>query len=182
MSTNIIDGKLIPLIPAHVAVNMASEHILIRKITALPSRDSEHMQECSIRSTKQQYCVQTGPVRQRWTSVCVMERLCLSNLTYDCKHQILVAHQFQLASAILHGVHPELAIYNITFFISELRRTFRIPKVIASLVQRIMAHRVICRINQVAMQSQMMADLPESRVVPDKLSFRHTGLYYFVKR
>jgi hypothetical protein len=105
-------------------------------------------------------------------------RLNKSAMPENAKHPILLPKNSPISRLILQQIHKNLLHSGRNHIISKLRETYWINNE-NSAARKVISDCVTCRRNRSKVSEQMMADLPEDRLLPDDPPFCKTGVDYF---
>nr|XP_039272687.1 uncharacterized protein LOC120346953 [Styela clava] len=105
-------------------------------------------------------------------------RIGASSLQYDAKHPIIIPNKSSIANLIIEHTHQVTGHSGREYVIAELHQKFWIIKANA-MTRKILNNCISCRKRQRAPESQLMADLPEDRLIPDKPPFSFVALDCF---
>lgn len=105
-------------------------------------------------------------------------RLSRAAMSENSKHPAIVAKDLRVANLILQHIHKEVGHGGRNHILSRLHQKYWIPRA-GTLIRSIMARCVVCRRHHGAVGQQQMADLPESRVTPERPPFTCVGVDYF---
>ncbi|KAL2077938.1 hypothetical protein ACEWY4_025623 [Coilia grayii] len=105
-------------------------------------------------------------------------RLSRAVMSEDSKHPAIVAKDLPIANLILQHIHKEVGHGGRNHILSRLHQKYWIPRA-GTLIRSIMARCVVCRRHHGAVGQQQMADLPGSRVTPERPPFTCVGVDYF---
>jgi hypothetical protein len=105
-------------------------------------------------------------------------RLSLSTAKYSARHPILLPGISRVSSLIAEEAHRSCGHLGRSTVLSALRIKFWIIGA-SVMVRKILSHCMICRKYQGKPMTQLMADLPSSRVEGDVSPFTHIGVDYF---
>ena len=96
----------------------------------------------------------------------------------NAKHQVILPKDHHLSTLLIRHIHSRTKHQGSNHVLSELRQKYWILKARAA-VKSVIKRCVICKKYQSRAESQKMADLPASRVKPDKPPFSRSGVDYF---
>lgn len=105
-------------------------------------------------------------------------RLSRAVMSEDSKHPVIIAKELHISNLILQHIHKEVGHGGRNHILSNLHQKYWIPGA-GTLIRSIMSRCVTCRRFHGAAGQQQMAELPESRVTPEKPPFSFVGVDYF---
>jgi hypothetical protein len=105
-------------------------------------------------------------------------RLQNANISEESKHQLILPRHHHVTDLILRHVHKKCGHQGRNHVLSELRKKYWVIKA-GLAVKNLVRKCIVCRRQNVRASSQMMADLPSSRVKSDVAPFTFTGMDYF---
>ena len=105
-------------------------------------------------------------------------RLQKANISEESKHQLILPRHHHVVDLILRHVHQKCGHQGRNHVLAELRKKYWVIKA-GLAVKNLVRKCIICRRQNVRASSQMMADLPSSRVKSDVPPFTFTGIDYF---
>ncbi|KAL3979219.1 Rab5 GDP/GTP exchange factor [Sarotherodon galilaeus] len=105
-------------------------------------------------------------------------RLSRAVMSEDSKHPVIIAKELHISNLILQHIHKEVGHGGRNHILSKLHQKYWIPGA-GTLIRSIMSRCVTCRRFHGAAGQQQMAELPESRVTPEKPPFSFVGVDYF---
>lgn len=105
-------------------------------------------------------------------------RLRKASLPLESKNQIILPKEDHVTRLIIHDFHRMCGHSGREHVLALIRQKFWITQG-SSTVKGVLAKCVSCRRRQAPLCQQKMADLPESRVLPDKPPFTSVGVDYF---
>ncbi|KAL4009002.1 hypothetical protein ACER0C_002854 [Sarotherodon galilaeus] len=105
-------------------------------------------------------------------------RLSRAVMSEDSKHPVIIAKELHISNLILQHIHKEVGHGGRNHILSKLHKKYWIPGA-GTLIRSIMSRCVTCRRFHGAAGQQQMAELPESRVTPEKPPFSFVGVDYF---
>ncbi|KAL7868352.1 hypothetical protein SRHO_G00097360 [Serrasalmus rhombeus] len=105
-------------------------------------------------------------------------RLSWAAMPEIAKQPIILARDFHVADLVLQQIHEETGHGGRNHMLSELRQKFWIPSANAA-IRKVIARCVTCRRLHGKVGKQLMADLPQDRVLPDDPPFTRVGVDYF---
>lgn len=104
-------------------------------------------------------------------------RLANSSASFEIKHPILLPHSFQ-SELLLRQIHASVGHLGRESILSNLRKKYWIVRA-NSMARKIVNECVLCKKIQGKTGTQLMADLPSTRVQGDLPAFTNTGVDYF---
>ena len=110
--------------------------------------------------------------------LCVGGRLRKASLPLESKNQIILPKEDHITRLIIDDYHRICGHSGREHVLALIREKFWITQG-SSTVKSVLAECVSCRRRQAPLCKQKMADLPESRVLPDKPPFAAVGVDYF---
>ena len=110
--------------------------------------------------------------------LCVGGRLGRTDLSYDCKHPIILPASNRVTVLIIEDTHVKLGHLGENVVLAKLRERFW-PIKGHSTVKRVLHRCILCRKMKRPVSSQKMADLHEYRVSGGKPAFTFTGVDCF---
>ena len=105
-------------------------------------------------------------------------RLRKASLPLESKNQIILPKEDHVTRLIIHDFHRMCGHSGREHVLALIRQKFWITQG-SSTVKGVIAKSVSCRRRQAPLCQQKMADLPESRILPDKPPFTSVGVDYF---
>ena len=105
-------------------------------------------------------------------------RLRKASLPLESKNQIILPNEDHVTRLIIHDYHRMCGHSGRDHVLALIRERFWITQG-SSTVKGVLAKCVSCRRRQAPLCQKKMADLPESRVLPDKPPFTSVGVDYF---
>lgn len=105
-------------------------------------------------------------------------RLSRASMPAEAKHPMLLPKGHYVAELILQDAHERLGHSGRNHVLSHVRQRYWIIDA-ASTIRKMLSHCVTCRRQHGASGTQMMADLPRNRVVPDEPPFTRSGVDLF---
>lgn len=105
-------------------------------------------------------------------------RLSRASMPAEAKHPIILPKNHRVADLILQDSHERLGHSGRNHVLSHVRQKYWIIDALSS-IRRMLSRCTICRRQHGASGTQMMADLPRNRVVPDEPPFTRTGVDLF---
>ncbi|XP_077974458.1 uncharacterized protein LOC144430402 [Styela clava] len=110
--------------------------------------------------------------------LCVGGRIRAANVEFNAKHPIIIPKESKIASLIIDYVHRTTGHNGREYLLAEINQKYWIVKGNA-LVRSVLRGCVPCRKRQRPPESQLMADLPENRLIPDKPPFTYVAVDCF---
>ncbi|KAL4008074.1 hypothetical protein ACER0C_001926 [Sarotherodon galilaeus] len=105
-------------------------------------------------------------------------RLSRSSMQEEIKHPAILAKDQHIATLILRSAHEDLGHGGRNHVLSKVRQKYWILRSHAA-VRKILSQCVVCRRHHGKAASQIMADLPAERLIPDEPPFTSVGVDYF---
>lgn len=105
-------------------------------------------------------------------------RMSRAAMPEDGKQPIILSKDFHIAELILQQIHKETGHGGRNHMLSELRQRFWLTSANAA-IRKVCGRCVICRRLHGKAGKQIMADLPQERVLPDDPPFTRVGVDYF---
>lgn len=105
-------------------------------------------------------------------------RLSWAAMPEIAKQPIILSRDFHISDLVLQQIHEETGHGGRNHMLSELRQKFWIPSANTA-IRKIIAKCVTCRRLHGRVGKQLMADLPQERVLPDDPPFTRVGVDYF---
>ncbi|XP_077073702.1 uncharacterized protein LOC143724510 [Siphateles boraxobius] len=105
-------------------------------------------------------------------------RLSRASMPAEAKHPIILPKNHRVADLILQDSHERLGHSGRNHVLSHVRQKYWIIDSSSS-IRRMLSRCTICRRQHGASGTQMMANLPRNRVVPDEPPFTRTGVDLF---
>nr|XP_039261943.1 uncharacterized protein LOC120338077 [Styela clava] len=105
-------------------------------------------------------------------------RIRAANVEFNAKHPIIIPKESKIASLIIDYVHRTTGHNGREYVLAEINQKYWIVKGNA-LVRSVLRGCVPCRKRQRPPESQLMADLPENRLIPDKPPFTYVAVDCF---
>ena len=105
-------------------------------------------------------------------------RLNRSAMQEESKHPVILAKDSHITPLILRSVHEELGHSGRNHVLSKVRQKYWILRSHAA-IRRTLSRCVTCRRQRGKTESQIMADLPRERLIPDEPPFTRVGVDYF---
>ncbi len=118
-----------------------------------------------------------SPFRDENDVIRVGGRVSKAVVTYDCKHPVLLPHDHWISLLITRNAH-QFGHNGVATTTAKARRKYWILRV-HNLAKSVKYRRVFCREMEHKVESQIMADLPQLRLVPYTPPFHHTACDYF---
>ena len=109
--------------------------------------------------------------------LCIGGRLKNAPVPEETKHPILLPHH-HVSDLIIRHYHINAGHVGVERTLAETRQSYWIIRERAA-VKRVLSRSIPCKKLRSRLQEQVMADLPEDRVVPNQPSFSHVGVDYF---
>ena len=103
-------------------------------------------------------------------------RLENSLLAYQSKHQLLLPSKHPVTKLLIMDVHESVGHLHEEY--SNLRQKYWIVKGRAA-VRRVLGNCLTCRKQNAMKGQEVMADLPDDRVIPDEPPFSYVGIDFF---
>ena len=105
-------------------------------------------------------------------------RLSRASMPAEAKHPMLLPKDHRVADLILQDAHERLGHSGRNHVLSHVRQRYWIIDA-PSTIRKMLSRCTTCRRQHGASGTQMMADLPRNRVVPDEPPFTRTGVDLF---
>lgn len=105
-------------------------------------------------------------------------RLYRASMPEESKCPAILSKDMHITSLILRAVHKEVGHSGRNYVLSRLREKYWLPRPHA-VIRNMLSQCVICRRQHGTASSQIMADLPKDRVLPDEPPFTNVGVDYF---
>lgn len=108
----------------------------------------------------------------------VGSRLNKSELTEEAKHLVILSKDLHITNLILHHIYQELGHSGRNHMLARLRQKYWIPKS-NSAIRKVISQCSKCKCLHAKPVIQKMPDLPDDRVIADKLPFTNVGIDFF---
>ena len=108
----------------------------------------------------------------------VGRRLARTCISLDAKHQIIMPKGSHVSNVIIDHYHKLTGYSGRQYVLSMMCQKYWINKA-NSVVRRVLQGFYGCRKREAPLCMQKMADLPEDRLIPDKLPFTAVGVDFF---
>ena len=105
-------------------------------------------------------------------------RLENSTLAYQSKHQLLLPSKHPVTKLLIMDVHESVGHLGQEYVLTNLRQKYWIVKGRAA-VRRVLGNCLTCRKQNAMKGQQVMADLPDDRLIPDEPPFSYVGIDFF---
>ena len=105
-------------------------------------------------------------------------RLSRSSMPAEAKHPIILAKDLHISTLLLRHVHQEVGHSGRNHMLSKLREKYWISGA-STAIRSVLSKCLSCRRLNAQPVSQLMADLPSERVIPDEPPFTRVGVDYF---
>ena len=105
-------------------------------------------------------------------------RLENSTLAYQSKHQLLLPPKHPVTKLLIMDVHESVGHLGQEYVLTNLRQKYWIVKGRAA-VRRVLGNCLTCRKQNAMKGQQVMADLPDDRLIPDEPPFSYVGIDFF---
>ncbi|XP_076839331.1 uncharacterized protein LOC143484479 [Brachyhypopomus gauderio] len=105
-------------------------------------------------------------------------RLNKSAMPENAKHPAILSKHSKVATLILRDIHQRTGHCGRSYVLAQLRCRYWIPQA-NNAIRKIINKCTVCRRMTGKAGEQMMADLPEDRLLPDQPPFTNTGVDYF---
>ena len=105
-------------------------------------------------------------------------RLENSTLAYQSKHQLLLPSKHPVTKLLIMDVHESVGHLGQEYVLTNLRQKYWIVKGRAA-VRRVLGNCLTCRKQNATKGQQVMADLPDDRLIPDEPPFSYVGIDFF---
>ena len=96
----------------------------------------------------------------------------------EAKHPIILAKDLHISTLLLRHVHQEVGYSGRNYMLSKLREKYWISGA-STAIRSVLSKCLSCRRLNAQPVSQLMADLPSERVIPDEPPFTRVGVDYF---
>ena len=104
-----------------------------------------------------------------------------ASLNYQSKHQLLLPHNHHVSRLLIMAHHQSVGHLGEEFVLTSLRKNYWIIKGRAA-VRKVLSGCLTCRKQNFLRGQQMIADLPEERLIPGDPPFSYVGIDYFGPR
>lgn len=105
-------------------------------------------------------------------------RLSRAAMPENSKQPVILSRDFHITNLILQQIHEDTGHGGRNHMLSELRQKFWIPSANTA-IRKVLGKCVTCRRLHGKAGKQLMADLPQERVLPDDPPFTRVGVDYF---
>ena len=99
-------------------------------------------------------------------------------LNYESKHQLLLPHNHRVSKLLIMEHHESVGHLGQEYVLASLRQKYWIVKGRAA-VRKVLGDCLTCRKQNAPRGQQMMADLPQERLIPGEPPFSYVGIDFF---
>ena len=148
-------------------------------IAAIQDASSRNSEKCALRSTGSFGSIyKLRPLLDQEGLLRVGGRLENAPLNYESKHQLLLLHNHHVSKLLIMEHHESVDHLGQEYVLASLRQKYWIVKGRAA-VRKVLGDCLTCRKQNAPRGQQMMADLPQDRLIPGEPPSSYVGIDLF---